>query len=98
MSRDTSGRFRKGSRRPANAGRRRGTPNRVSREVKEFLADVLKKPEVQDAVEARLLKGDMVAFFKAVEIVHGKARQTLAVAPGEFRMIQWPGTEDIAEE
>jgi len=33
----------------------------VTREVKEFLAEVLKKPEVQDTLEARLVKGDTVA-------------------------------------
>jgi len=61
VTRDRGGRFVKGAKRPPGSGRRRGTPNRVTREVKEFLAEVLKKPEVQDTLEARLVKGDTVA-------------------------------------
>ena len=40
-ARDTTGRFIKGTKRPARAGRRLGTPNKVTREVKRFLAAVL---------------------------------------------------------
>jgi hypothetical protein len=34
-------------------------------------------PDAQDAVRERLLDGDTVAFFKAVEMVHGKPRQSM---------------------
>jgi hypothetical protein len=40
----------------------------VTREVRDFLAEVVKKPAVQRALEARLVKGDSAVFFKAVEM------------------------------
>jgi hypothetical protein len=60
-------------------GRRRGIPNRATRAVKEFLSELLERADVQDVIRDRILKGDTSAFFKAVEIVHGKARQALDV-------------------
>jgi hypothetical protein len=98
VTRDKDGRFVTGAKRPSSSGRRRGTPNKVTREVKEFLAEVLTKPDVQAVIEARILAGDTVAFFKAVEMVHGKPRQTLDVNQQDFRMIQWPDNEEVAEE
>jgi hypothetical protein len=49
----------------------------MTRAAKEFLADLVADPDVQDAIRERLLEGDTVAFFKAVEMVHGKPRQSL---------------------
>jgi hypothetical protein len=71
------GRFRKG--RTKTGGRRRGTPNRATRAVKEFLSEILNQADVQDAIRDRILKGDTSAFFKAIEIVHGKPRQAVEV-------------------
>ena len=65
---ENRGRFRKG--RPKTGGRKRGSPNKVTREVKAFLAEVLKKPAVQDALEEKLVKGDTTAFFKGL---HGQS-------------------------
>ena len=75
---ETRGQFRKG--RAKTGGRRRGTPNRATRAVKEFLAEILDRADVQDAIRQRILAGDTGAFFKAVEIVHGKPRQALEVS------------------
>jgi hypothetical protein len=69
------GRFRKG--RAKTGGRRKGTPNRATRAVKQFLSELLDRADVQDAICDRILKGDTSAFFKAVEIVHGKPRQAV---------------------
>jgi hypothetical protein len=83
------GRFRKG--RAKTGGRRRGTPNRATRAVKEFLAEVLDCPAVQDAIEQRILNGDTTAFFKALEMVHGKPRQAVELAqdgPTEL-VVRW---------
>ena len=74
---ETRGQFRKG--RAKTGGRRRGTPNRATRAVKEFLSEILDRADVQDAVRERILAGDTSAFLKAVEIVHGKPRQALEV-------------------
>jgi hypothetical protein len=62
--------FRKG--RAKTGGRRRGTPNRATRAVKEFLSEILDRADVQDAIRERILTGDTTAFFKAIEIVHGR--------------------------
>jgi hypothetical protein len=74
---ESGGRFRKG--RAKTGGRRKGTPNRATRAFKEFLSEILDQPDIQDAIRDRILKGDTTAFFKAVEIVHGKPRQALEV-------------------
>jgi len=79
VTRARNGRFTKGSTRPPSAGRRRGTPNRATRAVKEFLSEILDRADVQDAIRERILAGDTGAFFKAIEIVHGKPRQALEV-------------------
>lgn len=71
------GRFKKGHARLG--GRAPGTPNRTTRAVKEFLAALVDKPEVQDAVECRIIKGDAVAFFRALEHVVGKPAERVRV-------------------
>jgi hypothetical protein len=70
------------------------TAIKVTREVKELLAEVVRKPVVQKALEEGLVKGDSAAFFKAVEMVHGKSRQTVdqeLTGPIETR---WKGEGD----
>ena len=86
---ESRGQFLKG--RAKTGGRRKGTPNRVTRKVKEFLSGLLDRVDVQDAICNRILKGDTTAFFKAVEIVHGKPRQTVEqglTGPMEIRLWQ----------
>ena len=86
---DSGGQFRKG--RATTGGRRRGTPNRATRAVKE----ILDRADVQDAIRERILAGDTGAFFKAVEIVHGKPRQALEVSQDVASkvVISWKGEE-----
>jgi hypothetical protein len=81
------GRFRKG--RAKTGGRRRGTPNRATRAAKEFLADIVNRTDVQDAIRQRILKGDTAAFFKAVEHVIGKPRQSVDVAQTGPITLRW---------
>ncbi len=81
------GRFRKG--RAKTGGRKAGTPNRATRAVKQFLSELLDRADVQDAICDRMLKGDTSAFFKAVEIVHGKARQAVEVNQAGRLEIRW---------
>ena len=66
--RDT--RFKKG-----NPGRPKGCQNKTTRKVKEFLAALCDDADVQEAVQARILKGDAVAFFRALEHVVGKPKE-----------------------
>ena len=69
--RDT--RFQKG--RAKTGGRKPGTPNKITRDVEEFLASLVASTRVQEAVEARIEKGDAVAFFRALEHVLGKPKE-----------------------
>lgn len=53
---------------PANRGGRvAGTPNKATRAVKEFLAELCDDPEIQAAIKERILSGDTMGFFKALD-------------------------------
>ena len=58
-----------------NPGKPPGTQNKVTRDVKDFLRALVASTRVQDAVEARIEKGDAVAFFRALEHVLGKPKE-----------------------
>jgi len=73
----SNGQFAKKHVRLPGAGRKKGTPNKATRKVKEFLAALVDNVGVQDAVEGRILKGDAVAFFRALEHVVGKPKETM---------------------
>lgn len=73
------------------AGRKKGTPNKVTRKVKEFLAALVDKAEVQDAVEERIVNGDAVAFFRALEHVIGKPKESATVEHGGTIRVEWGG-------
>jgi hypothetical protein len=98
VARDTSGRFLKGAKRSASAGRRLGTPNKVTREVKGFLAEVLSESDVQDAVRGRILAGDTRAFFKAYETVYGRPRQSIEVIGQQSWIWEPPARVDESVE
>ena len=89
------GQFRTG--RAKTGGRHRGTPNRVTRAAKEFLADLVADPDVQDAIRERLLAGDTAAFFKAVEIVHSKPRQSVKLNQSQEWVVTLPPGDDVAD-
>jgi hypothetical protein len=58
-------------------GRQKGTPNKTTRAIKEFLAQLVDDGAVQDAVRERILAGDAVAFFRAIDHVLGKPKETI---------------------
>ena len=60
---------------PGNPGRPKGSKNKLSRAAKEFLAELCDDTAVQTAVRGRILKGDAVAFFRALEHVLGKPKE-----------------------
>lgn len=72
-------------------GRKKGTPNKVTRKVKEFLAALVDKAEVQDAIEERIIRGDAVAFFRALEHVIGKPKETTALEHSGTIRVEWGG-------
>jgi hypothetical protein len=74
---------RQGEKRPPNAGRRAGTPNKATKELKDFLRDLVKKPEIQEAIEKQILAGDRGAaqlFIAAMNQVLGKPREAVEVS------------------
>ena len=87
------GQFRTG--RAKTGGRRPGTPNRVTRAAKEFLTELLADPDVQDAIRARILEGDTAAFFRAMEMVYGKPRQSLELNQSREWVIALPPGDDV---
>jgi hypothetical protein len=62
---------------PKRGGRKKGTPNKVTRAVKQFLAELIDDPQVQARLRRRIMEGDTGAFFRAVEHVIGKPRQSV---------------------
>jgi hypothetical protein len=86
---------RQGEKRPPNAGRRAGTPNKATKELKDLLRDLVKKPEIQEAIEKQILAGDRGAaqlFIAAMNQVLGKPREAVEVStsPG------WPSSSSSA--
>lgn len=61
-------------------GRQRGTPNRITRSVKEFLAELVDDPEVQEAVRRRIIqKGDVAGFLGVAAHILGRPRESVQV-------------------
>lgn len=75
-----------------SGGRKAGTPNKITRAVKEFLAALVDDGEVQDAVRDRIVRGDAVAFFRALEHVVGKPKET--VEGNVTANLRWMGDAD----
>jgi len=69
----------KGQPRNPRSGRKPGTPNKATRAVREFLAAMVDDAGVQEAIRERILAGDAVAFFRAVDQVLGKPRERMDV-------------------
>ena len=72
-------------------GRPKGMQNKTTREVKEFLAELCNKVPVQEAVEARIVKGDAVAFFRALEHVVGKPKENEGQPLKIEAIFRWEG-------
>ena len=70
--------FKKGH--PGMGGRPKGIPNKITREVREFMASLVNDVEVQEAIKARIKSGkDLVGFFKCAEHIMGKPKETISV-------------------
>ena len=61
-------------------GRPKGSLNKNTRAIKDFLAALADDGQVQSAVRKRIMAGDAVAFFRAVDHVLGKPKETVDVS------------------
>jgi hypothetical protein len=48
-------------------GRRKGALNKTTRAAKEFLAELCDDPAIQQAIRQRILDGDTMGFFRALD-------------------------------
>ena len=81
-----------------NPGRPKGAVNKTTRAAKEFLAELCDDPAVQKAIRKRVLAGDTVGFFKALEMVFGKPKQQLDVTTSTEWVMTLPPGDDVAED
>ena len=89
--------FAKGAQRPPNSGRKKGTPNAVTRAAKVFVGDLCDDPKVQAAVRRRILKGETAGFFRALDKVVPDAPRTLNVN----ERVEWytlPVGDEVADD
>lgn len=79
-------------------GRVKGTPNKVTRAVREFLAEFCDDPAVQRSVRRKTIKGDPMPFFRALDKIVPDAPKELKVEGRmEWAMVLPPG-DDVAED
>jgi hypothetical protein len=75
--------FKKGEPRPAKAGRKKGTPNRVTRDLKEFIQDVVSDVSVQEAVRDSIRDRDksaMAGFLGLAAHAIGRPKETVELS------------------
>lgn len=72
-------------------GRKKGSLNKASRQVREFLAALVDDGDVQEAVKDRILRGDAVAFFRAIDHVLGKPKESVDARLSGEVVFKWKG-------
>lgn len=95
--------FQKGVPRPPNAGRKKGTPNRVTRDVNEFISELVSDSEVQESIRSQILCGKrdaMRGFLGLLEHKIGKAKATLELdaSPSMSRLLSLAMKENAKED
>jgi hypothetical protein len=77
-------RFQKGVPRPANAGRRAGTPNKRSQDIELFARSILEAPEYRENLRQKSETGTLEPHLETLlySYAYGKPAQK-KVAPGE---------------
>ena len=95
--------FKKGQKKTPGSGRAKGTPNRVTRAVKEFLIDLTSDVAVQESLRSQILCGEKDAvrgFFLATEHVIGKAKATIELdaSPSMSRLLSLAAKENAKED
>lgn len=84
---------------PKLGGRTKGTPNRVSAEMKAFLKSVIEDPEYQDALRARMIAGKAAHMEQlAAYYTLGKPSETVAVQSPSLAEVMVLGLQLKADE
>jgi len=77
------------------AGRKKGVENKATREWKEFVSALARDPKAQERLKEACLERPEL-LLKVAEHAVGKPKEQVEIK-GEFRMIEWPDNEDVAE-
>ena len=74
-------------------GRRKGTPNKATREVKTFCASILERARYQRQLRERIHKGTLPHAVEAMiwHYAYGVPKQTVAVESKAWPMFVLPG-------
>jgi hypothetical protein len=67
---------------PKTGGRKKGTPNKATREIREVAVGLLEDPDYQRRLRTRLLGGKLPPQIESLlfHYAYGKPRETVAVA------------------
>ena len=79
-------------------GRPKGSVNKATKAVREFLADLCDDPKVQNAVRRKVLKGETMGFFKAVDKMIPDPPKALNINANVEWMRALPPGDDVAED
>jgi hypothetical protein len=82
--------FQKGKPRPANAGRKKGSENKITAEVKAICLAMVSKPDYLTELEVRLREGKLPPPIEKMlwEYAYGKPKETLELTGAEGGPIQ----------
>jgi hypothetical protein len=71
-------------RRPPNAGKKKGTTNRATREIKHFFRSFFDSPEYRDSLKTRILKGKAMPIEQlGYYYVYGKPKERVQLLEAE---------------
>jgi hypothetical protein len=75
--------FKKGDPRPPTAGRKKGTPNKVTRDVKEWMQELVSDSGIQTVIRKKIAEGDtgsVKGFLGLLAHVVGRPKETVEVS------------------
>lgn len=77
--------FQPGDKRPPGSGRAPGTPNKVTREVKDLCRNLVTDPDYLEALRLRLLGGELNGTMETTlwHYAFGKPKDTVAIEGGK---------------
>lgn len=78
-------------------GRPKGSVNKATKAVREFLAELCDDPKVQKAVKDKVIAGESLGFFRALDkLIPDPPRQLQVNGKMEW-VLSLPNGDDVAE-